>query len=64
MKPFYQELNEWIELLDQNNIPEIVIVLKKCRGGITTLNRQIEAQAQQIDSLLQKVKELEQQRDA
>jgi hypothetical protein len=60
MKPFYQELNEWIELLDQNNIPEIVIVLKKCRGGITTLNRQIEAQAQQIDALLQKVKELEQ----
>jgi hypothetical protein len=60
MKPFHQELNEWIELLDQNNIPEIVIILKKCRGGITTLNLQIEAQAQQIDALLQKVKELEQ----
>jgi hypothetical protein len=60
MKPFHQELNEWIALLDQNNIPEIVIILKKCRGGITTLNLQIEAQAQQIDALLQKVKELEQ----
>jgi hypothetical protein len=60
VKPFHEELNEWIELLDRNNIPEIVILLKKCRGGITTLNRQIEAQAQQIDSLLHKVKELEQ----